>query len=86
MEGDEDAGPLQGLPLMVSDGSGIDSLNPEDHPILLPSSLGWKWCHSHVAKSVAEREAQLHYSQANDSIHQICLALGFKSAIFHTQV
>ena len=86
MEGNEDAGPLQGLPLMVSHGSGMDSLDPEDHPILLPSSLGWKWCHSHGAKSVAEREAQLCNSQANDSIHQICLALGFKSAIFHTQV
>ncbi|KAH9032367.1 hypothetical protein EDB83DRAFT_2319127 [Lactarius deliciosus] len=25
------------------DGSGMDGLNPEDVPILLPSSLGWEW-------------------------------------------
>ncbi|KAH9172399.1 hypothetical protein EDB89DRAFT_1906254 [Lactarius sanguifluus] len=41
------------------DGSGMDRLNPEDVPILLPSSLGWEW---------------------------IRLALGFKSALFHTHV
>ncbi|KAF8258658.1 hypothetical protein EI94DRAFT_1707799 [Lactarius quietus] len=44
---------------LASDGSGMDSPNPEDLPILLPSSLGWHW---------------------------ICLALGFKSALFRTQV
>jgi hypothetical protein len=28
----------------ISDGSGMDDINPEDIPILLPSSLGWDWC------------------------------------------
>jgi hypothetical protein len=32
------------------------------------------------------KEAQLCHAQANDAIHQICLALGFKSALFRTQV
>jgi hypothetical protein len=72
--------------LKASDGSGMEDLNPEDLPILLPSSLGWKWCVSHDAKSIAAKEAQLRHAQANDAIHQIRLALGFKSALFRTQV
>jgi hypothetical protein len=68
------------------DGSGMDAGNPEDIPILLPSSFGWKWCSSHNAKSLAIKESQLRHAQANDAIHQIRLALGFKSALFRTQV
>jgi hypothetical protein len=68
------------------DDSGLDTGNPEDIPILLPSSFGWKWCASHNAKSLALKEAQLHHAQANNAIHQIHLALGFKSALFRTQV
>jgi hypothetical protein len=70
----------------VPDGSGMDTGNPEDIPILLPSSFGWKWCSSHNAKSLAMKEAQLRHAQANDAIHQLRLALGFKSALFRTQV
>jgi hypothetical protein len=58
----------------------------EDVPILLPSTLGWQWCASHGVKSLAVKEAKLRYAQATDSIHAIRLALGFKSAIFQTQV
>ena len=62
----------------TSDGSGTDHINPEDLPIL-PSTLGWKWCVSNVAKSLAAvKEAQLWVAQANESIHRIHLALGFK--------
>ncbi|KAI9447441.1 hypothetical protein H4582DRAFT_2051199 [Lactarius indigo] len=63
-----------------------ESLNAEDIPLLLPSSLGWEWCASHGIKSLAIKEAKLRYAQASDSIHRICLALGFKSALFRTQV
>ncbi|KAN0141115.1 hypothetical protein V8E53_000871 [Lactarius tabidus] len=62
----------------VSDGSGMDIFSPEDHPIILPSSLGWDWC-------IKNGEAQLHHAQANGAIHCICHALGFKSALFRTQ-
>ena len=86
MEDSEDARPFNDHSGRASDGSGMDTLNPENLPILLPSSLGWKWCTSHDAKALAAKEAQLRYAQANDSIHQICLAIGFKSAIFRTQV
>jgi hypothetical protein len=71
---------------MASDGSGMNVLEPEDLPILLPSSLGWEWCVNHGVKPIAVKEARLRHAQANDSIHRIRLALGFKSAIFRTQV
>jgi hypothetical protein len=70
----------------ISDGSGMEGHNAEDIPIPLPSSLGWEWCASHGVTSLAIKEAKLRYAQANDSIHRIRLALGFKSALFRTQV
>jgi len=70
----------------ASDGSGMESPNAEDIPLLLPSSLGWEWCINHGVRSLAIKEAKLRYAQANDSIHRIRLALGFKSALFRTQV
>ncbi|KAH9013590.1 hypothetical protein EDB85DRAFT_1899632 [Lactarius pseudohatsudake] len=73
----------------TSDDSEIESLNAEDIPllrVLLPSSLGWEWCTSHSVKSLAMKEAKLRYAQASDSIHRIRLALGFKSALYQTQV
>ena len=54
--------------------------------IPLPSTLAWKWCVSHGVQSLALKEAQLWLAQANESIHKICLSLGFKSAIYCTQV
>jgi hypothetical protein len=71
---------------MAQDGSNMDTGSPEDIPITLPSSFGWKWCVSHNAKSLAVKEAQLRHAQANDAIHQICLTLGFKLALFRTHV
>jgi len=71
---------------MSSDGSGMDDLNPEDIPIPLPSSLGWSWCTKHDVTSLAVKEARLRNAQANEAIHRIRLALGFKSALFRTQV
>jgi hypothetical protein len=68
------------------DGSGMDDLNPEDISILLPSSLGWEWCVHHSVQSLAKKEAQLRHAQANDAIHSMRLALGFKSALFRDQV
>ncbi|KAH8978663.1 hypothetical protein EDB86DRAFT_2836597 [Lactarius hatsudake] len=70
----------------VSDISGMEGTNAEDIPILLPSTLGLDWCIQHGVRSLAIKEAKLRYAQANDSIHRIRLALGFKSALFQTQV
>ncbi|KAH9005466.1 hypothetical protein EDB86DRAFT_2825116 [Lactarius hatsudake] len=70
----------------VSDISGMEGTNAEDIPILLPSTLGLDWCIQHGVWSLAIKEAKLQYAQANDSIHRIRLALGFKSALFRTQV
>ena len=69
-----------------SDGSGMEAANPADIPILLPSTLGWEWCVSHGVQSLAFKEAQLRLTQVHNSIHKIRLDLGFKSAIFRTQV
>ena len=72
--------------LHTSEGSGMDEHISEDIPLPLPSSLGWEWCSSHDIRSLAMKEARLRYGQANDSIHQIWLALGFKLALFRTQL
>ena len=45
-----------------------------------------EWCVSHGVQTLALKEAQLRLAQANESIHKICLSLGFKSAIYCTQV
>ncbi len=45
--------------LHTSDGSGMDNIKAEDISILLPSSLGWKWCVEHHVKPLAEKEARL---------------------------
>ena len=67
----------------VTDSSGV---NAKDIPLLLPSSLGWGWCVHHGHTSLAKKEATLRYAQATDAIHRVRLALGFKSALFWTQV
>jgi hypothetical protein len=69
-----------------SNASRHEGSNAEDIPLLLPSTLGWEWCINHGATSLAINEAKLRHAQANDSIHRIRLALGFKSALFRTQV
>lgn len=69
-----------------SDGSNVDGTNAEELSILLPSSLGWEWCVQNNAKNLAEKEAKLRIAQANDAIHSIRLALGFKAALFRGQV
>jgi hypothetical protein len=72
--------------VLFSNASRNEGSSAEDIPLLLPSTLGWEWCVSHGVKSLAINEAKLRYAQANDSIHRIRLALGFKSALFRTQV
>jgi hypothetical protein len=69
-----------------SDSSGIDSDNAEDLSIILPSSLRWEWCIQNNVQNLAEKEAKLRVAQANDAVHGMCLALGFKSALFCGQV
>ncbi|KAH9012129.1 hypothetical protein EDB85DRAFT_1877901 [Lactarius pseudohatsudake] len=63
-----------------------DDRHLEHGSFLLPSSLGWEWCVRHGIQSLAGKEVQLRHAQASESIHEIRLALGFKSALFRTQV
>ena len=67
--------------LQFSDDSSVDQTNAEDLSILLPSSLSWGWCVKHHLQ-----EAKLQVTQANDAIHSVRLALGFKSALFRDHV
>ena len=84
-DGLDDTGPSGASP-PVSNSLGSEAPNAEHVPILLPSTLGWVWCNDHGVKGLAIKEAKLRYAQANDSIHGLCLALGFKSALFRNQV
>ncbi|KAI9451585.1 hypothetical protein BJY52DRAFT_1190868 [Lactarius psammicola] len=70
----------------TSNGSGINNVNAKEISILLPSTLGWERCVQHSVQSLVEKEARLRYAQATNSIHSMCLALGFKSALFCDQV
>ena len=60
--------------------------NAEDVPILLPSSLGWAWCIQQGLKVLANKEATLRFAQATAPLHRIHLALGFKAALFRSDV
>jgi hypothetical protein len=67
--------------------SSDDSITHSEHlSILLPSTLGWKWCIQNNVQSLAEKEAKLCIAQATDAIHSMRLALGFKSALFRGKV
>jgi hypothetical protein len=83
---DMDDSGVSGPAVQFSNASRNEGSNAEDISLLLPSTLGWEWCISHGAKSLAINEAKLRHAQANDSIHRIRLVLGFKSALFRTQV
>jgi hypothetical protein len=72
--------------LHTSNSSGTADPISEDISLPLPSSLGWEWCSDHGLTSLAMKEAKLPYGQANHAIHRIWLALGFKLALFCTQV
>lgn len=77
---------VPGFTAQITNTSGNEGSNVENIPLLLPSTVGWEWCVSHGVESLARNEAKLRYAQATDSIHRIRLALGFKSALFRTQV
>ena len=72
--------------VQLSDASQPSGSNAEDIPILLPLTLGREWCGHHGLVSLARNEAKLRHAQANDSLHRVRLALGFKSALFRTHV
>jgi hypothetical protein len=83
---DSDDSGVPGSNLQISDASQSEGLNAEHIPLLLPSTLGSNWCVRHGVQALAIKESKLRYAQANDSVHGIRLALGFKSALFRTQV
>ena len=82
MDDSEDLVPRARMSIRSQD----DGSNPEDIPVLLPSTLGIGWCTDHGIQTLAIKEAKLRFAQANDSIEKIREALGFKSVLFRTLV
>ncbi|KAH9012753.1 hypothetical protein EDB85DRAFT_2158724 [Lactarius pseudohatsudake] len=62
------------------DGSGMDGINPEDLPILLPSSLGWEWCVRNGVKSLAGKEQTK--TRAWNAIHSVDTNLHVHARIY----
>jgi len=68
---------------LLPSGSHMDAENISLH---LPSHLGRSWCDNNAAEDLAKAELHLQEGQLNDSLHQICIALGHKSYIFRNDV
>ena len=55
-------------------------------PLPLPSVLGLEMCHDLDILDLADQELQLRYGQANDALHHIRLALGYKSHLYRENI
>lgn len=65
----------------------IDSgIQPESAVISLPSQLGYGVVVANGWEEIAAEELSLRVGQANDALHQIRLAIGYKSVLFRTAV
>lgn len=65
----------------------IDSgIQPESAIISLPSQLGYDVVVASGLEDIASEELSLRIGQANDALHQIRLAIGYKSVLFRTAV
>ncbi|KAI0258462.1 hypothetical protein BC834DRAFT_847349 [Gloeopeniophorella convolvens] len=58
----------------------------EEQDIMLLSTLGLAWCGENGCLAAVDKELQLHIAQVHDAIQKICLALGFKAALYRTKV
>jgi hypothetical protein len=88
----EDSNPWVDL---IEDSSDEDMTGPEISPgafcpektrLLLPSVLGMERCKELGLMPLAQKERRLREGQANDALHAIRLALGYKALIFRTEV
>ncbi|KAF8259195.1 hypothetical protein EI94DRAFT_1707309 [Lactarius quietus] len=78
----EEHDPTQGTVNCSTD----DSVDAEYIPLHLPSHFGCNWCSLNAAEDLAEAEIRLREGQLNDSLHQIRIALGYKSYLFRHDV
>jgi hypothetical protein len=63
-----------------------DLFCPERTPLPLPSVLGLDKCKELGLIEFAKKEQRLREGQANDALHAIRLALGYKALLFRTEV
>jgi hypothetical protein len=63
-----------------------DTFCPERSQLALPSMLGAERCEELGLMELVKKEQRLREGQANDALHAIRLALGYKALLFRTEV
>jgi len=69
-----------------ADLSASTAVTPESMSLNLPSTLGRDKCEALGIKSLARKELRLRRGQANDTLHQLRVELGYKAFIHRTTV
>ena len=64
----------------------MDPLQPENHPLALPSTLGLTYLAQHRILHLAGKELLLREGQLNDCLQAIRTGIGFKSMLFRKKV
>ncbi|KAF8844258.1 hypothetical protein BDN67DRAFT_895006 [Paxillus ammoniavirescens] len=64
----------------------LDGRAAESIHLPLPSALSVQRCRDDSLEWLAEQEMQLRTGQANDALHELCLALADKAVLFRTNI
>ncbi|KAF8262212.1 hypothetical protein EI94DRAFT_1603313 [Lactarius quietus] len=73
--------------MQLSENSSTDSSVDAEYIFLhLPANLGRDWCCQNAAEDLVSAEPHLRQGQLNDTLHQIQIALGYKSYIFRNDI
>jgi hypothetical protein len=63
-----------------------DDADVEHRKLSLPSTYGVEKCHDFSVGFLIKKELILQQGQANNALHQLCIDLGHRSYLYHTQV
>ncbi|KAF8264983.1 hypothetical protein EI94DRAFT_1590566, partial [Lactarius quietus] len=89
-ENDDDKGntpPSASQQMQLSENGSTDSSVDAEYIFLhLPANLGRNWCCQNAADDLVSTELHLRQGQLNDTLHQIQIALGYKSYIFRNDI
>ncbi|TFK89216.1 hypothetical protein K466DRAFT_38375 [Polyporus arcularius HHB13444] len=64
----------------------VDPMQPELHPLALPSTLGLAYLTQHRLLHLVAKEVQLREGQLNDSLQAIRTGIGYKSMLYRKKV
>ena len=67
-------------------GNGAEIIKPEEKTLFIPSSLSMVDLQRLGLSAIAKQELELRKGQANDTLEQLRLALGYKSLLFRKDV